>query len=69
MMEDTVPADEFEDETEPIPPNMQMDEGVAPQDVECKKGLELVLKASDGSAACVKPSTKELLIARGLAVS
>jgi hypothetical protein len=67
-MEDTVPADEFEDETEPIPPKMQMNDGVAPQDVECKNGLELVLKASDGSAACVKPNTKELLLIRGWAV-
>ncbi len=50
-------------------PKMQMDDGVTPQDVECNKGLELVLKASDGSAACVKPSTKELLLARGWAVS
>jgi hypothetical protein len=69
MEEGTVPADEFEDETEPIPPKMQMDDGVAPQDVECKQGLELILKASDGSAACVKPDTRELLITRGWAVS
>jgi len=68
QMEGTVPADEFEDETEPIPPKMQMNDGVAPQDVECKNGLELVLKASDGSAACVKPSTKELLVVRGWAI-
>ncbi|MFY9301368.1 MAG: hypothetical protein WAO91_09295 [Candidatus Nitrosotenuis sp.] len=68
QMEDTVPADEIEDMAEPIPPKMQMNDGVAPQDVECKQGLELVLKASDGSAACVKPNTKELLLARGWAV-
>jgi hypothetical protein len=29
---------------------------------------ELVLKAFDGSAACVKPSTKELLLVRGWAI-
>ncbi len=62
QMEDTMTE-------EVMPPKMQMDDGIAPQDVECNEGLELVLKASDGSAACVKPSTRELLITRGWAVS
>jgi hypothetical protein len=49
------------------PPKMQMNEGVAPQDVVCNEGLELILKASDGSAVCVKPNTAELLLARSWA--
>ncbi|MEW6044836.1 MAG: hypothetical protein AB1608_11305 [Thermoproteota archaeon] len=51
-----------------MPPKMQMDEGVAPQDVVCNEGLELLLKSSDGSAVCVKPNTAELLLSRGWAV-
>jgi hypothetical protein len=50
------------------PPKMQMNEGVAPQDVVCNEGLELILKASDGSAVCVKPNTAELLLARSWAM-
>ncbi len=75
FVEVVLESQEMEDTTEDVmteelmSPKMQMDEGVAPQDVECKEGLELVLKASDGSAACVKPGTKELLITRGWAVS
>jgi hypothetical protein len=74
MMEDQKMDQEMEETMEDtmtgeiMPPKMQMDDGIAPQDVECKDGLDLVLKASDGSAACVKPNTKELLLTRGWAV-
>ena len=46
-------------------PKKQMDDGVAPNDVVCKEGLELLIKTSDGSAACVKSSSIQVLIARG----
>jgi len=46
-------------------PRKQMDEGVEAEDVVCKEGLELIIKASTGSAACVKPSSVEILLDRG----
>ena len=46
-------------------PKKQMAEGVEAGDVVCKEGLELIIKASTGSAACVKSSSVEILIARG----
>lgn len=46
-------------------PRKQMDEGVEAEDVVCKEGLELIIKASTGSAACVKSSSVEILLARG----
>lgn len=46
-------------------PKKQMDDGIAPNDVVCKEGLDLLIKTSDGSAACVKSSSVETLIARG----
>ncbi len=46
-------------------PIQQMKSGVAPADVTCKGGLELIFKAIDGSAACVKPSSVEKLIQTG----
>ena len=41
--------------------------GILPEELECKKGLELVFKVTDNSPACVKPSTAEKLIQRGWA--
>ena len=35
----------------------------------CKEGLELIFKTTDGSPACVKPITAEILIQRGWATS
>lgn len=46
-------------------PKKQMDEGVEAGAVVCKEGLDLIIKASTGSAACVKSSSVEILIARG----
>ena len=40
-----------------------------PYDINCKSGLDLIVKKSDGSPACVKPETAEKLIARGWAIS
>ena len=50
-------------------PKQQTDVGILPSEVECKNGLELIFKATDGSPACVKPSTAEKLIERGWASS
>lgn len=46
-------------------PRMQMEEGVAAADVVCEEGLDLLIKTSTGTAACVNPMTAEILIARG----
>ena len=45
-------------------PKKQMRDGVAPKDVICKEGLELILDISR-DAACVNPSTAEKLIEHG----
>jgi len=46
-------------------PKKQMNEGVEAGAVACNEGLELIIKTSTGSAACVKSSSVETLIARG----
>ncbi len=48
-------------------PIKQLNSGILPLDIECKKELILIFKISDGSPACVKPETKEKLIERGWA--
>ena len=50
------------------PPLKQINDGVKPTEVTCTEGLELVLKMSDGSPACLKPSSVERLIERGWAI-
>ncbi len=52
-----------------IAPLKQIKSGVSPKDVECRSNLELVLKARDGSPACVKSDTKVKLVNRGWASS
>ena len=59
--------DESSEEQIVMSPLKQMDSGVNAEDVVCKDGLELIIKASNGSAACVKPSTAQVLIERGWA--
>ena len=51
-----------------LAPLKQMQSGVSAESVVCKDGLELIFKASDGSAACVMPSTVSKLVERGWAV-
>jgi len=46
-------------------PRQQMANGVAPENVICKEGLELVIRISDGTAACVKQLTSLILAERG----
>jgi len=50
-----------------LAPLKQMQSGVSAESVVCKDGLELIFKASDGSAACVMPSSVSKLIERGWA--
>jgi len=50
-----------------LAPLKQMQSGVSAESVVCKEGLELIFKASDGSAACVMPSSVSKLVERGWA--
>jgi len=54
-------------ETIILSPIKQLNSGILPLDIECKKELILIFKISDDSPACVKPETKEKLIERGWA--
>jgi hypothetical protein len=54
------------EESVPTPKN-QMENGILLDQVKCKEGLELIIKLSDSSPACVKPETKQKLIERGWA--
>ncbi|MEM2160655.1 MAG: hypothetical protein QXN55_06855, partial [Candidatus Nitrosotenuis sp.] len=47
------------------PPLQQVSDGIAPRDVECRQGLELVIRTT-GTPACVYPSTADTLRAWGL---
>jgi hypothetical protein len=66
-MEDTMMEDTMEETMTVAAPLKQMEEGVAPEDVQCNAGLQLLLKASDGSAVCVTENTASILIQRGWA--
>ena len=48
-------------------PLKQMKSGVVASDVTCKEGLELIFKAADGSAKCVRTNTASQLVAKGWA--
>lgn len=50
------------------PPLKQIQAGVAPNQVTCTEGKELVLKQSTGMPACVNPTSVEKLINRGWAI-
>ena len=43
-------------------PLKQFKSGTVAKDVQCKEGLQLVIKAEDGSPACVKPSSVTKLV-------
>jgi len=47
------------------PPRKQIASGVAPHEVICTEGLELIFKVTNGFPACVKPSTATKLLERG----
>jgi len=48
-----------------LTPLKQVDVGIEPEDVVCASGMELLIKNSNGSPACVKPETAERLIQLG----
>lgn len=48
-------------------PLMQIKSGIAAKDVRCENNLQLIIKAEDGSPACVKPNTANILVERGWA--
>ena len=52
----------------PDSPKSQYTEGTDPYDVICNESLELVIKNSDKSPACVKSTSVSELIERGWAV-
>lgn len=66
-MEGKMISDKMEDKmmTDVPPPKTQMKNGITPQDVKCKQGLERILKTSDGSAVFVRPDTAQLLVLCG----
>lgn len=45
-------------------PQNQMDSGISPQDVDCKKGLVLIINIRSDQIACVKPITTAKLMER-----
>lgn len=56
----------FAQNTTLIPPPLhQLKNGISAYDVKCKQTLELVIKKSDHSPACVKPQTAQRLVERG----
>ena len=51
--------------TNVLPPLEQVKSGVQAKDVQCKQGLTLIIKAEDGSPACVYPQVAQILAQRG----
>jgi hypothetical protein len=49
-------------------PLKQYKTGIAIQNIQCNQDLHLVIKAEDGTPACVKPDTANILIERGWAM-
>ncbi len=50
-----------------LPPLKQVKHDIAPADVTCASGMELVMKKSDGSPACVFPDSIDKLVSIGWA--
>ena len=48
-----------------LSPHQQMRSGISAENVVCKSWFDLIIKASNGSAACVFPSTVSALSERG----
>ncbi|MDE1844510.1 MAG: hypothetical protein KGI10_04185 [Thaumarchaeota archaeon] len=48
-----------------LPPLEQVKSGVHAKDVQCKQGFTLIIKAEDGSPACVYSQVAQILIQRG----
>jgi hypothetical protein len=54
-----------ENEYADLTPLKQTEAGIAPEDVVCSSGKELLIKGSTGTPACVTPATAERLIQLG----
>ncbi|MDE1832547.1 MAG: hypothetical protein KGI02_09305, partial [Thaumarchaeota archaeon] len=52
-------------EAVPLSPIQQFKEGMKPEYVKCNQNLHLIIKAEDGSPACVNPDAAQKLIERG----
>jgi hypothetical protein len=69
--ESLLPMEEHEDEEHEedhgtmMAPLKQVESGIAPEEVECNEGMELIIKSSTGSPACVKSATAERLVQLG----
>jgi hypothetical protein len=67
----TTQTDEHEDEThddeehDVVAPLKQVESGVEPENVDCGEYLELIIKKTTGSPACVKSTTAERLVSLG----
>ena|SRR3989442_1431812 len=53
-----------------VPPNQisplkQFQSGISANNITCKEGLQLIIKATDGYPACVKSETSKILVERG----
>ena len=48
-----------------LSPLKQLKSGVLAKDITCNQGFRLILKAEDGSPACVKPDTAQKLMEKG----
>jgi len=64
-----LPESVFIEIFEKLPPKRQVEQGILPNDVFCKEGLELIFKSKNNSPGCVKPTTAKKLIERGWANS
>ncbi|MGQ0605782.1 MAG: PEFG-CTERM sorting domain-containing protein [Candidatus Nitrosotenuis sp.] len=65
--EGLLPMEEHEEEYEEVmmAPLKQIESGVAPEEVQCNAEMELIIKSSTGSPACVKSATAERLVQLG----
>ena len=59
------PANQPDYNSKYLSPKKQLELGIAPENVICNQGLELIFKSTDNSPACVKPKTAEKLFERG----
>lgn len=48
-----------------LPPLKQVTHGIAPHEVTCKDGFELIFKSTNGNPTCVKPETADKLVELG----
>ena len=51
-----------------LSPRHQVSAGIDAQEVECREGFDLVMKTSNASPMCVKETTAEKLVKRGIAI-